>query len=185
MKLGKKSWLSIGIGIFLIALVGLWMVYSQESSVKKELKEELALARDRLSSIKIEQLSNQQSELEKQLDETIAQSEAARETLSQPMNSIIINDILFSMAEANSVNITQISSSVAGQAALDGVPCRMLPITASVVGEVNNLVDFVTELNADLSIATVKTVNMDIPFPAGERKPTASIQVEIYTYKES
>lgn len=185
MKLSKKSWLFIGIGLFLIAFVGLWMVYSQQSDVKKQLKEELALAQTRLSTIQSEQLANQQSELEQQLEAAMSQSATAREMLSQPMNSIIISDILFRTAEANSVNITALNSSIANSVVLDGVPCRVLPITAKVVGEVDNLVDFITELNTDLSIAAVKTVSMDIPFSAGDRKPSASIQIEIYTYEES
>ncbi len=51
MKLGKKSWLFIAIGFFLIALASLWTVYSQQSGVKKQLKEELTLANSRLGSI--------------------------------------------------------------------------------------------------------------------------------------
>ncbi len=183
MKLSKKSWLSIGIGLFLIALVGLGMVYSQHAGVKNQLKEELAQARARLGSIQVEPLAGKQYELEQRLKTTIEQSESARETLSQPMNSIIINDILFSTAEANSVNITSISSSGAGRVILDGVPCRAFPITANIEGEVANLINFITELNGDLAIINLKTVSMEIP--AGDRRSTASIQIEAYTYEGS
>ena len=185
MKLSKKSWLFIAIGLFLIALVGLWTVYSRQSGMEKQLKEELALAKSRLSSIQLEQLTDKSGELEQQLNETIAQSENARETLSQPMNSIIISDILFRTAEANSVNVTEISSSVANEAVLEGVPCLALPLTARVEGELNNLVDFITELNGDLPIATVKAVNLEIPHPDGQKKPFASVQMMIYTCGES
>jgi len=185
VKLSKKSWLFIGIGLFLIVFVSLWVVYSQQTSVKNQLKEELNLAKLRLSSIQVEQLADRQGELEQQLEETLAQSEAARETLSRPMSSIIISDILFSTAEANSVNITEISSSAAGSVALEGVPCLALPLTAKIEGEVNNLVAFITQLNGDLPIATVKSVNLDIPYPAGQGKPSASVQMVIYKYEES
>lgn len=185
MKLSKKSWLFIGIGIFLIALAGLWMVYSQESDVKKQLKEEFAQAKSRLSLIQLEQFANQQEELKHQLDETIAQSETARETLSEPMNSIIITDILFSTAENNSVNITKINSSGMTNEELKGVPCLALPLTANIEGEVGNLVAFITQLNDDLPNGVVRSVNIGIPYPAGDSKPSVSIQVVIYTYKES
>jgi len=185
VKLSKKSWLFIGIGIFLIALVGLWMVYSQQSGAKNQLKEEFAQAKSRLSSIQLEQYANQQEELEQQLDETIAQSEAARETLSEPMNSIIITDILFSTAENNSVNITNINSPGMTNEELKGVPCLALPLTASIEGEVSNLVAFITQLNDDLVNAVVKSVSMNIPYPAGVSKPSINIQMVIYTYKES
>jgi len=185
VKLGKRSWLFIGIGLFLIVFVSLWMVYSQQNTVKKQLKEELNLAKTRLSSIQIEQLADRQSELEQQLEKTIAESEAARETLSRPMNSIIISDILFSTAEANSVNITEVSSSVASSVALEGVPCLALPITARIEGEVNNLVAFITQLNNDLASGIVKSVNLDISQPESSGKSAASIQMIIYRYEES
>ena len=185
MKLSKKSWLFIGIGLFLIAFAGLWMVYSQQSSVRNQLKEELNSAKSRLSSIQFEPLTDKQGELEQQLVATMAQSEAARETLSQPMNSIIISAILFRTAEANSVNITEISSSVASRVALEGVPCLALPITASVEGEINNLVAFITQLNNDCASGVVTSVDVDISYPDGVAKPSASIQMVIYSYQES
>lgn len=185
MKLSKKSWVFISIGLFLIGLVGLWTVYSQQSGVEKQLKEELALVNSKLNSIQLEQLANKPGELEQQLDKTLAQSETARETLSQPMNSIIISDILFSAAEANSVNITAISFSAANRVTLEGVPCLSLPVTASIKGGLNQLVDFVTELNSDYPIAEVNSFNVQIPYSAGNTTLSASIQMVIYAYEES
>ncbi len=183
MKLSKKSWVFISIGLFLIGLVGLWTVYSQQSGVEKQLKEELTLLNSKLSLIELEQLAKKPGELEQQLDKTLAQSETAREALSQPMNSIIVSDMLFSTAEANSVNITAISSSVANQVTLEGVPCLALPVTASVEGELNRLVDFVTELNGDYPITEVNSFDVQIPYPADNTTLSASIQMVIYTYE--
>jgi len=185
VKLGKKSWLFIAVGVFLIALVSLWMVYSQQSAVKKQLKEELTLANSRLGSMQIEQPENQQGELEQQLDEIIKQSEAARETLSRPMNSIIISDILFSTAEANSVNITEVSSSGMTNEELSGVPCLALPLTASVEGDLSNLVAFITQLNGDLATGFISSLDMNITDPASNQKPSANIKLVVYTRKES
>ncbi len=185
MKLSKKSWLFIAIGVFLIALVSLWIVYSQQAEAKKRLQEELTLANSKLGSIQIEQLANNQSELGQQLDETIKQSETARETLSQPMNSIIISDILFSTAEANSVNITEVSSSGMTIEELSGVTCLALPITASVEGDLSNLVAFITQLNGDLATGFISSLDINITDPASNQKPSVNIQMVIYTRKES
>jgi len=185
VKLSNKSWLSVAIGFFLIASISLWFAYSQHISEQKHLKEDLASVYSRLNLIQFEPLADKQGELERQLVATMAQSEAARETLSQPMNSIIISDILFRTAEANSVNITEISSSVASRVALEGVPCLALPITASVEGEINNLVAFITQLNNDCASGVVTSVDVDISYPDGVAKPSASIQMVIYSYQES
>ena len=64
---------SISLGIFLIAFAGLWTVYSQQAGVKNQLKEELTQAKTRLSSIQIDKLSDEQSELEQQLDTSMKQ----------------------------------------------------------------------------------------------------------------
>ncbi len=185
MKLGKRSWLAVAIGFFLIASISLWISYSQHAGERKQLKEDLGSVHSRLNSVQFEQLADRQSELEQQLEKTIAQSEVARETLSRPMNSIIISDILFSTAEANSVNITEISSLVASSVALEGVPCLALPLTAKIEGEVNNLVAFITQLNNDLASGIVKSVNLDISQAEGNGKSAASIQMVIYKYEES
>jgi hypothetical protein len=185
VKLGKRSWLAVAIGVFLIASISLWIAYSQHAGERKHLQEDLASVYARLNSAQFENLADRQSELEQQLEKTIAQSEAARETLSRPMNSIIISDILFSTAEANSVNITEISSSVASSVALEGVPCLALPLTAKIEGEVNNLVAFITQLNSDLASGIVKSVNLDISQSEGNGKSAASIQMVIYKYEES
>jgi len=185
VKLSKKSWVFISIGLFLIGLVGLWTVYSQQSGVEKQLKEELTLINSKLSSIELEQLAKKPGELEQQLDKTLAQSETARETLSQPMNSIIVSDILFSTAEANSVNITAISSAAANRVTLEGVPCLALPVTASAEGELNRLVDFVTELNGDYPITEVNSFDVQIPYPADNTTLSASIQMVVYVCEES
>ena len=165
--------------------MSLGMVYSQQSGVKKQLKEELTLANSRLGSIQIEQLTNQQGGLEQQLEETIKQSETARETLSQPMNSIIISDILFSTAEANSVNITEVSSPGMTSEELSGVPCLALPLTASVEGDLANLVAFITQLNGDLATGFVSSLDISITDPARNQKSSINIQVVIYTHRES
>ena len=185
MKLSKKSWIIISIGLFLIGMIGLWTVYSQQSAVEKELKEELAVVNSKLNAIDLEQLAKKPGDLEQQLDETLAQSKTAREALSQPMNSIIVSDILFNIAEANSVNIVSISSSVANKAALDGVPCLALPVTASVEGGLHQLVDFVTELNGDYPSAEVNSFSVQIPYPADNTALSASIQMVIYAYEGS
>jgi hypothetical protein len=184
MKLSKKSYLFIGVGIFLIALAGLWTVYSQNSGEEKQLKEEFAQAKTRLNSIQVEQLAGQQGELEQQLKDTLAQSKTARKTLSEPMNSIIITDILFVTAESNSVNITEINSSGMSDVQLEGVPCRMLPLTANIKGEVENLVDFIAQLNDNLANGVVRSIIMNIPDAAGSETPTATIQMVVFTSEE-
>jgi len=185
VKLGKKSYLFIIVGFFIIATVALWMVYSKQADIQKQLREELVSANSRLSLIEFEPLVNRQSELKQRLEQTVAEYEVVREKLVQPVESITISDILFSTAEANSVNVTEINSSGMTNVVLEGLPCQSLPLTATIEGDVNDLVAFITHLNVNLSTGVVKSVDIDIPDAAGSKKPSASIRMMIYRYQGS
>jgi len=95
LKLSKKSLLIIAVGIFIIALVGLWTVHSQQVNELNQLNKELALVQSKLKGIQPEKSSQRQEELERQLSQTISQSETARVALSQPIGIIAISDIIF------------------------------------------------------------------------------------------
>jgi hypothetical protein len=180
LKLSKKSWLIIAIGIFVIAFAGLWLVYSEQLAKKGKLERELNAAQVKLNAINIEQLERRQSDLAQQLDQTLASSRDAREVLSQPMESLTVSTILFDIAEANGVNIKEINSSGTSKEDVYGVNCQTLPITAQVEGELTNLVAFVTQLNNDMATGVVKSVEITI---TGAEKATASMQMVIYSQK--
>lgn len=182
MKLGKASWLLITIGIFIIALVGLVVVRSQQVKQQNLLSEELASTELRLKGIQLERLSNQQEELEKGLSQTISQFEVARAMLSQPIESITISSTLFVIAEAHGVELTEISSPGLSSAELEGLTFSVIPLTARVEGDVPNLVSFITRLNEELTTGVVKSVKISIPEIAGE-KASANIELAVYTYQ--
>ena len=182
MKLSKKSWLIITIGIFIILSVGLWTVHSQQVNEQKQLQDKLNTAELKLNGFQTGQLSHRQNELEEQLSQTLSQSETARTILSQPIGSIAISGIMFDIAAANSVNITEISSSGLASEELAGLTCSVLPLTAKVEGDLTDLVSFITKLNDELENGVVKSVEISVPEMTGE-KTSANIQMVIYTYQ--
>lgn len=182
MKLSKTSLLLITIGIFIIALVGLVVVRSQQVGQQNLLSEELTSVELRLKGIQLERLSNQQEELEKGLSQTISQFEVARAMLSQPIESITISSALFGIAEAHGVELTEISSPGLSNGELAGLTFSVIPLTARVEGDVPNLVSFITGLNGDLATGVVKSVKISIPEIAGE-EASANIELAVYTYQ--
>lgn len=182
MKLSKKSWLIITIGIFIILSVGLWTVHSQQVNEQKQLQDKLNTAELKLNGFQTGQLSHRPDELEEQLSQTLSQSETARTILSQPIGSIAISSIMFDIAAANSVNITEISSSGLASEELAGLTCSVLPLTAKVEGDLTDLVSFITKLNGELENGVVKSVEISVPEMTDE-KTSANIQMVIYTYQ--
>ena len=67
MKLSKKTLIVIGAVIFVVAAIGLYMVWSGQADEQNELNEKLTLAQTRLGGIQLEKLAPRQAELEEQL----------------------------------------------------------------------------------------------------------------------
>jgi len=182
LKLRKTSLLIITIGIFVIALASLGVVFFQQVNERNQLNEQLALVQLRLSGIQLEQLSSQQTELEKQLEQTTSQYEAVKAILSQPIGSVTVSSVLFDVAEAYGLEVTQMSSPGLAIENLEGITCSVVTLSATVEGDVPNLVGFVTKLNSHLATGIVKSVTITVPGTANGEKASANIQIVVYTY---
>ncbi len=193
MKLGKASWLILGAGIFVIAFGSLGAINSQRLQEQRQLNEELAIVEVRLNKLQLEELSSNKESLEMQLEQTISQFEAAKATLTQPTIAIDVSDNLYRIAGAAGVEITEISSTGLMNGDLEGITTSVLPFTTTVEGNVSNLINFVTRLNADFMTGVVKSVEITSPNATssnatssnttGEDKPQANIRLVVHTYQ--
>jgi len=183
LKISKKTWLIIAIGIFVIALAALYMAYNQQVSEQNQLNEQLALAQSRLSGVNPEKLSSQQAELEEQLSQATSQFEAVKTVLSQPAGSITVTDILFDIARVHGVEVTEMTSSGLTDGSLEGVPCLVIPVTVKVEGDVPNLVSFVVNLNNFLTTGVVESITITVPETDSGEKASADIQLVAYTHQ--
>jgi len=181
IKLSRTGWLILTFGLFIIMLVGLGVVRFQQVGEQQILKEKLELVQTKLARIQTEKLSQRQKELEQELNETLAEAEAAKELLSQPLNSLDISDLIWATAQASGVEIAELSSSGMSTEELEGLPCSVLSLTARVEGDLTKLVDFITGLNDALASGVVKSAQIDIP--SGEGEPSASIELAVYSYQ--
>lgn len=184
MKLRKGTLLIITIGIFVIVAIGLGMVRSQQVSEQNQLNEQIASAQLRLGEIKLEQLSSRQAELENQLGQATSQSEAVKAVLSQPVGSVAATSILFDIAEAHGLEVTEMTSSGPAIENLKGVTYSVISLTAKVEGDVPNLVNFITKLNSYFTTGVVKSTTITIPEKTSGEKASADIQLVVYTYQD-
>ncbi len=185
MKIGKKSWLTIALGFLIIAAAGLSLVYFQHLQEREQLKEDLGSTRSRLNSVSLEALTQRQNVLEEDFNRARTLYEAEEVKLVQSVENIVLSDVLYTVAGANSVNITEMHSSDIFREEVEGVSCLALALDAKANGNVDNLIAFITQLNVDLATAVVKSVSMDIPPSDSSAIPSASIKLVIYTYRES
>jgi len=184
VKISKKSWFTIALGFLIMAAVSLSFVYYQRTGEREQLQADLLSARSRLSTVDMLTLTHQQKVLEGDLNQAYAEYAADKKKFVQSIENIAVSNVLYSTANANSVNITEMSSSDVSSEVIEGAPCLALSLDARVVGKVDNLVAFITQLNDDLINAVVKSVSMDIPSSGNDKIASAGIRVVIYTYEE-
>ncbi len=183
MKLRKRPLLITIVGIFVIALISLGMLRSQQVSEQNQLNEQLTLTQSRSSEIKLGQLSSRQVELEGQLRQATSQFETVKTVLSQPVGSITATSTLFDIARANGLEVIGVTSPGLTSDSLEGITCSVLSLTVKVEGNVPNLVSFITGLNSYFTTGVVKSITITIPEKTSEEKASADIQLVVFTYQ--
>ena len=183
MKLNKKIWVIIAVGIIVIALAGLGIARFQQIDEQKQLEEQLAQIQTLLKGIQLEQLSSQQAELEEQLNQITSQFEESRDILSQSSGSIAVSSILFDIAEAQGLEVTEVSSPGLTSENFSGTTYSVITLGATTEGEVSNLVEFVTELNNHLVTGVVRSIKIIIPESDDGNKASVNIQLVVYFYR--
>ncbi len=184
MKISKKSWVMIVLGFLIIASVSLFFVYYQGADERKQLQADLLSVRSNLSAVDTTTLTQRQKVLERDLNQAYRKYEADKAKFVQSIENIDASNALYNTANVNSVNITEMSSSDIRSEVIEGASCLALSLDAKVVGKVENLVAFITQLNDELTNAVVKSVNMDIASSDNDTIAFANIQMVIYTHEE-
>ncbi|MBI4186341.1 MAG: hypothetical protein HY530_02400 [Chloroflexi bacterium] len=181
MKLNKITWILLTAGVFAILLAGLSAVRSQQVQQQNQLRDELDLTQAKLTGIQLERLYKQQGELEKRLNQMLSQSETARATLSQPVESIATAGVLFDTAEAAGVSVSEVKISPLTSQKLEGVPASASVLSARVEGSLSGLIGFITRLNDSFGTGVVRSGKISIDEAKAET--SASIEMVIYTYQ--
>ncbi len=190
MKLNKTIISLIVSGIFLIIAVSLAMSASSQNGEKNKLTGQLSTLRARLQSIPLEPLSAQQSNLEKQLEQTGPQLENTKSQLSQNVTSASISSVVFGAAKTFDLTVSELTSTDPAKEELNGVTMSGISVTANITGNSNDVVSFIKTLSCNLKTAVIKSVNMTIPETTGNdttvktaANATARIELIVYTYQ--
>ena len=183
MKLSKTSWLVLAVGIFVIFFAGLGLVRYQQIQQQNRLRWEISVAEHALKGTQPEQLFEEKTKLERQLGQATSQFEAVKAIFSQPVKAVAASSILFDIAEAHELEVTEISSLASDSDSLYGINCSVMSITARVEGDVTNLVSFIIDLNNQLVTDTIRSITITFPETGSEENPSIDINMAIYTYQ--
>jgi hypothetical protein len=130
MKLGKTAWLILGIGIFAIAFVLLYMASSRQLSEQEDIKSSLALAQNSLPKlisqreVMVNQLSQQQSQLGQQ-QSALAEAESllskAKAMFPESIESINYGEVLFSIAQKYNLEVNSLKASEPNERKIENI----------------------------------------------------------------
>jgi hypothetical protein len=178
-KLSKTSWVILSAGVFVVVLAGLGLTHSQQVKERNQLEEELMVTEMRLDKLDISGLEKQYDTLQTQLEEKLAQLNDVKYVLRQPIESIDVTDEFFVVAAQENIEVVNISSTSLTKESFSGVSCTAISIMGSVTGELDDIIDFIIDLNNDYTTGYIRSAQITI----GEKNVTANINMVIYSYQ--
>jgi predicted nuclease with TOPRIM domain len=223
MRLSKTVWIILGVVVFVIGAVYLYMMYARQLDEQEQLKSKLATNQATLPRL-IAERENWQSQLDK-LQNEIAQRQAAlteanlalsqaKEGWPESAESIEYDEKLFAIADAWKLDITVVTAAEPKEVRVEGITFTVASFNVEVkgrlpettpeeeadyrdyiykaVGDILHFIDTVVN-DKDFASASIELVTMQVPQPLTKEqlaeegleveKPTAQINLIIYTYK--
>jgi len=187
MRLGRTAWLVLGIGVFVIAFVTLFFIYSRQSSEQAELENSLAGVQTQL--IKLisgrESLESQLTQQQSKLAETQALLTSARASFPKLEASIEYSEVLTEIADLCGLKVVNMSADEPREKKVEDVTFLVISFEVRVEGELSSILSMVNAIATDERFAstTVEVVNIKVPQATitGE-EPSATIKLVGYSY---
>ncbi len=179
MKISKKVWLIIGIAIFVIALVSLVRIYTQQVKEQEPLRTSVAAQQALLRT-----LTTQENDQQNKLNAAESLLEASRVKFPQSVESIEYGEDLFNIAGDCNVELTSLSPSMPGTRTAGAVTYSVSSFAMVVQGEVNNILDFINALRIGDSFRQAWSAEVNsVSIGSGAAGSEATINLDIYGYK--
>ena len=187
MKFGRITWLILGVGIFTIGAVGIYLIYQEEIEAQDQLNESIAANEATLPQI-IAQKSDLEGQLA-QLEDDLVQAEAGFEEAvaewPDEVQSIYYGDLLFYWAETLDLRVTSFTSSEPTTMVEDDISYEVTTFTVTVEADLaKDILSYLTliELDDDFRTARIDSVTTVIADPEDEEATevtSASISLTI------
>ena len=173
MKFSRITWLILGVGIFAVGAVGIYLIYQEEIEAQDLLNESIAATEATLPQI-IAQKSDLEGQLA-QLEDDLAQAEAGFEEAvakwPESIQSIYYGDLLFYWAETLDLRVTSFTSSEPTAMLEDGISYEVTNFTVTVEADLaKDILRYLTliELDDDFRTARIDSVTTVIVDPEDE-----------------
>jgi len=197
MRLKKTTWITLGVGLFIIAAVLVYMVYQGQAKNRQEADASLDEASDavvvlfaskgnleaKLSGFEEElaQWQGQIGQLEAELNQAISALSQTEARFPGSVESIEYDEALFGFARANDLEIESLSVTEPADKDVEGIIYSTTSFTVKVRGEVADILDFVNIIvtDDDFQTAILKSASIAIPRPLTELEKADLTEEEI------
>ncbi len=197
MKLSKRTWMALGIGIIIIAAVSLYMVYQGEAQEREEARDSLTNAEKNLqpladikeaTEVELIQLEDELQEWQNELSQLETELVQAELTLDQTgarfpssVESIEYDEVLFGFAHDANLLITSLTTGEPDELTTEGITYTTTFFTVELKGEVADILDFINAIVADddFQTAILEPITIDIPEPLTEAEKENLTEEEI------
>ncbi len=197
MRLKKSTWITLGVGFFIIAAVLVYMVYQGQAKNRQEAEASLDEASDavvvlfaskrnleaKLSGFEEElaQWQGQIGQLEAELTQAISVLGQTEAGFPGSVESIEYDEALFGFARANDLEIESLGVTEPVDEDVEGIIYSTTSFTVKVRGEVADILDFVNIIvtDDDFKTAILESVGIVIPRPLTELEKADLTEEEI------
>ncbi|MCJ7605032.1 MAG: hypothetical protein MUO19_03240 [Dehalococcoidales bacterium] len=188
LKLSKTSWLILSAGVFLVVLAGLGLTRSQQIQDQVTVQDELSISSMRLSNSNTSEMRYQIEELQQQIDMGKAQLDDAIARLEKTVISADVTEDFYAIAEFSNVEVMQFNSSPIAQSSLVGVRVSQTAISAQVVGNLGEVIDFIININNSYTTGYIQRATLQVELPPSDNEDIlsvtrANIDMIIYSYE--
>ncbi len=179
IKIDKRVWLIVGIVIFVIALVSLVRVYSQQVTEQEQLRTSLAAQQASLSK-----LTTDKGDLENKLAQAESLLNTSQAGFPKSVESIEYTEDLFKIAGNCNVELIALSPSMPSAKTVGAITYSVSSFTINVQGNADDILSFINAIRTGNGFqlpwsADVKSVSINF----GDTGTVATISVDIYGYK--
>jgi len=184
MKLGKLSWMILSIGIFIIGAVVLYVLYQQQADEQDELNLSLAAANSSLPALISDNaaLQSQLEALQAELAEARADLVAVEAELPVDIQSSEYGDLLFDMAHDAGLNVQRFTATEPTSRVLDGILYESTAITMEVDNSIQDILEFVSQIEVMLEFNTTTIDSMTIESSEGDLDHLQLVRITLLAY---
>lgn len=173
----------LAVGVFIVILASLGMARSNQMQEENQLDEQLLISEKRMGNLTVTELQAELEKLQAKLDKREAQISGAKTSLHQDIESVDVTDKFFVIAEESNVKVIALSTTVIVEMPLEDIICSMISLSATLQGDVPDLVGFITNVNEGYVSGYIDTAQIIIPEIEKDEEPLANIQMAVYSYE--